>query len=67
MSCNHDNCHKKISLTDSLICNCKCGKHFCVLHRLAEAHQCAYNFKKEIKKDEFIEKNKCVNNKIQKI
>ena len=57
-------CLKRISLVDAIIAKCKCGLTFCLLHRLAENHNCTYNFKKEIDVKAYIEKNKCVAVKI---
>ena len=67
MMCNFDTCDKKIKVSDKIIGLCKCGKTFCLLHRLGETHNCAYNHKSELKKEEFITKNKCVAEKTIKI
>ena len=65
--CNFPNCERKLKLSDKIIGLCKCGKIFCLLHRLGEIHKCEYNHKLEIKIDEFILKNKCVSEKTIKI
>jgi len=65
--CDLHTCDKKINFSDKIIGLCKCGKTFCLLHRLGESHNCVYNYKSEIKSDEFIAKNKCVSEKIIKI
>jgi hypothetical protein len=65
--CNFPNCERKLKLSDKIIGLCKCGKIFCLLHRLGETHKCEYNHKSEIKIAEFIEKNKCVSEKTIKI
>lgn len=62
--CAIADCPKRISLVDAIIANCKCGHTFCLLHRLAEKHDCKYNFKNEIDVKAYIEKNKCVAVKI---
>jgi hypothetical protein len=67
MKCHELLCNKKISLTNALICKCKCGKVFCIAHRQSENHICDYDHKQEINKEEYIEKNKCINSKIIKI
>lgn len=40
--CAHPDCKKKLRLTD---CDCRCGQRFCSSHRLAEDHNCTYNYK----------------------
>jgi len=67
MMCDLHTCDKKINFSDKIIGLCKCRKTFCLLHRLGESHNCVYNYKSEIKSDEFIAKNKCVSEKIIKI
>ena len=67
MLCEFSNCSKKIKVSDKIIGLCKCGKTFCILHRLGETHKCGYNYKSEIKTDDFITKNKCVGDKIIRI
>ncbi len=37
-------CSIKLKLTDV---SCKCCQKFCMAHRLPEAHNCSFNFKKE--------------------
>ena len=41
--CALDGCNKKIKITDFA---CRCDKIYCKLHRLAESHECTYDFKK---------------------
>jgi len=41
--CAFEGCRKKLSLTDWA---CKCERKFCQKHRLAQAHNCSYNWKK---------------------
>ncbi|KAL0480945.1 hypothetical protein AKO1_013604 [Acrasis kona] len=36
-------CKSKIPL--ALVMKCKCGEVYCAMHRLAEAHQCSFDFK----------------------
>lgn len=67
MLCNFQTCDKKIKSSDKIIGLCKCGKTFCLIHRLCETHNCTYNHKSEIKIEEFIAKNKCVSEKTIKI
>jgi len=62
--CNHNDCSKKLKLTDF---PCKCDKIFCKLHRLPEKHECTYNYKCNISRKKKIEELKCVSAKIQKI
>lgn len=35
--CSHDQCRKKLTITDI---GCKCGKRFCMNHRLPMEHAC---------------------------
>ena len=43
--CSHNGCCAKLDLiSQSLIC--KCEKTFCVRHRAAELHECAYDYQK---------------------
>ena len=53
-------CKKKISVVDVLSSTCKCGKTFCLNHRLPEKHTCTYDFFSEVNKEEEIAKLKCV-------
>ena len=62
-----EKCDKKLKVSDKIIGLCKCGKTFCLLHRLGETHNCGYNHKLELKTEEFILKNKCVAEKTIKI
>ena len=43
-TCNHDECRKKLRLTDL---PCRCSLRFCNLHRLPETHSCSFNFNNE--------------------
>tara|TARA_Y100000591_G_C21536025_1_gene546534 strand:+ start:237 stop:461 length:225 start_codon:yes stop_codon:yes gene_type:complete len=40
--CSLEGCKKKITITDFA---CRCNKIYCKLHRLAESHECTYDFK----------------------
>jgi len=62
--CCIENCNKKISIVDEIVSKCKCGFKFCILHRLAEKHNCTYDFKSEIDVKGYIERNKCVAEKL---
>jgi len=70
MICNFEECPKKVTLVEQTtnMCN-KCEHCYCKLHRLAETHECSYNYKmitnKEVEK--FIKNNKCVNDKLIRI
>lgn len=57
--CCYNGCKKKISIVDRLSSTCKCGKVFCLNHRLPETHSCQYdhNF---VDKEKEIEKLRCV-------
>ena len=44
-----EKCRKKLKLTDY---PCRCGKKYCITHRLPEKHQCTVNYK-EINKDTY--------------
>ena len=65
--CQVQYCNKKLSMTDLITCKCKCGNIYCLLHRLAEAHNCTYNYKKDIDVEDYIKKNKCDVHKIIKL
>lgn len=39
--CAKDTCKKKVFITGE----CKCGKTFCINHRLPEEHDCTFDFK----------------------
>lgn len=45
--CAMKGCKKKIGIVKY---SCNCGKIFCVKHKLAESHNCTYDFQKEGKK-----------------
>jgi len=36
-------CQKRLTLTDD---DCRCGTRYCSAHRLPEAHNCSYDFRK---------------------
>jgi hypothetical protein len=40
--CQADNCNNKLKISDLY---CRCNKKFCIQHRLAEYHNCSYNYK----------------------
>ena len=42
--CAMKGCKKKLGIVKY---NCNCGKFFCVIHKMAENHNCTYNFQKE--------------------
>lgn len=46
--CAHPDCRKKLGL---LGFDCRCQKHFCAVHRAAEAHACTYDYKQDAKKE----------------
>ena len=46
-TCDHPDCKKKIGLVKF---PCKCGKTFCSLHRLAENHNCTFDYISEGRK-----------------
>jgi len=41
-------CSKKINHVDAIVSLCRCGKIFCISHRID--HKCEYDYKKEYKK-----------------
>ena len=45
--CDMNGCKKKLGIVKY---NCNCGNNFCVKHKLAESHNCTYDFIKEGKK-----------------
>lgn len=45
--CEHENCKKKLSLTDF---PCKCKKRFCPIHRYPEDHLCNFDYKQTAQK-----------------
>ena len=66
--CAFNDCNIKLKLTDY---QCKCGNIFCNLHRLPEQHNCSYDYKNTLNKDNekenLINKMKCISEKIKKI
>jgi hypothetical protein len=40
--CGHTECKKKLTMTDM---DCRCGRRFCMAHRHAESHNCAFDYK----------------------
>ena len=51
--CAMEGCKKKLGMIKF---TCNCGLSFCTLHRLAESHNCTYDFQKE-GKEKLEEKN----------
>ena len=45
--CSMEGCKKKLSAVKF---TCNCGKNYCTAHRLAESHNCTYDFREEGKK-----------------
>tara|TARA_Y100000768_G_scaffold50183_2_gene32723 strand:- start:5730 stop:5969 length:240 start_codon:yes stop_codon:yes gene_type:complete len=70
--CPYNGCNEKIAPAAALIGQCKCGKCFCVVHRLPEAHECTFiKTAEQLKKDKEdklkkLEEMKCIANKINK-
>ena len=64
--CDFEGCKKKISFVEQQIV-CRCGKCFCSLHKIPEAHNCTFEFKKIENIDEKINSMKCVASKIEVI
>ena len=58
--CNFPECRKKLKLSDM---ECRCGKRFCLKHRLPEDHVCSIDYKNVNP----IHLEKCVAEKIIKI
>lgn len=58
--CDFPECRKKLKLTDM---ECRCGKRFCIKHRLPEDHLCSINYKNINP----INLEKCVAEKVIKI
>lgn len=46
MRCQYHTCRKKLTSVE-LIIICKCELVFCVKHRLAEHHECTYDYSKD--------------------
>jgi len=61
--CNYISCSKKLSITDI---ECKCKFIFCSFHRLAEQHDCSFNYK-SFDTSKLINDMKCTSNKLIKI
>ena len=45
--CCMTDCKKKLGVVKM---SCKCGKFFCITHRLPENHKCTYDYESEGKK-----------------
>ena len=56
-------CGRRVGLTAS---RCRCGKIFCVVHRLSEKHECEYDYRSNhlAKEDDLVSKMRCVADKI---
>jgi hypothetical protein len=66
--CSVKLCNKKLTFMEKNTCECsKCKKRYCTLHRLAEIHDCPYDFSKDRNREKFIEENKCVADKMVKL
>lgn len=63
--CQVVTCNKKLTLSDTISGKCRCDLIYCSLHRLPSQHMCTYVFVMDTK--DFIEKNKCVSDKVIKI
>lgn len=66
-TCDFLSCKTKISQLNMLTNKCKCNLIFCTIHRLPESHNCSYNFKNDKNNEKFINDNKCLASKINKI
>ena len=58
--CDFSECKKKLKLSDM---ECRCGKRFCLKHRLPEDHMCSIDYKNVNP----INLEKCVAEKVIKI
>ena len=58
--CDFSECNKKLKLSDM---ECRCGKRFCVKHRLPEDHFCCIDYKNINP----VQLEKCVAEKVIKI
>ena len=58
--CAFSECKKKIGIVDMLSSGCKCGKFYCLTHRLPERHNCHYDYSTEVNKKKEIDNMKCV-------
>ena len=63
--CKAENCRCKISLTQQITNQCKCGLLFCNKHKMPEQHKCTYNWC--VKSETFVNENKCVAKKVTDI
>lgn len=62
--CPVEGCNKKITAICRSVCGCKCGKTFCMEHRLPSTHRCEYDFRSEIDVEAYVAANKCVASKV---
>ena len=37
-------CNKRIPPVNELMCKCKCGNVYCLVHRLSVNHECTYKY-----------------------
>jgi hypothetical protein len=65
--CNFLTCRKKITVIDTLMSLCKCGKMHCMNHRFPECHNCTFDFRKDVDRETAIEKIKCVAPKLTNV
>tara|TARA_Y100000992_G_C21133071_1_gene427528 strand:- start:526 stop:753 length:228 start_codon:yes stop_codon:yes gene_type:complete len=61
--CSHEGCNKKLRITDMV---CRCGNRYCAEHRVAETHDCSFNFQ-DIDKDKFMKQCGLGGGEIKKI
>ena len=60
--CKFKDCNKKMTPAEKIIGLCKCGNTYCSKHR--HDHDCTFDYKEALDKEQFILDNKCVANKM---
>lgn len=73
MRCSFVGCKQKINITERISNLCRCGQIYCNKHKFEKNHNCDfYKIEKTdkailIEKKNFINKNKCIQQKVIKI
>ena len=73
MRCSFEGCKHKINIAEKISNKCRCGQIYCNKHKFEKNHNCKFyvieKTDKEIlnEKKIFINKNKCIQQKVIKI
>lgn len=62
--CMKEGCKKKIKF---IYYKCRCNNYYCLTHRASEEHDCTYDYKKNLDREQKIKEMKCVASRIEVI